>query len=292
MSATVVGIDLAGTGKLAVQALAALRLPNRRTVLISAVEPLLPDGDIPSLSAGHPLNDLMAQQASFSLKALEEARSLASDMGEVATRQEPGAPLTVILQAQVAEGADLIAVGSSKKGWLEGLFLGSVTRGLAVEAPCSFLVAKDHVEPGKGLTLVAAFDGSEYSQRCLLKLAEMKPAGVARIVVAGAIEPAPITGVLPGIEGMESVPIELLQDSWDASAALVVAALRQITPDVEAQSHVGHPHDVLNSLMGDEDGDILVMGSHGAGFFERLILGSTTMHMVVREEHNVLVLKA
>lgn len=292
MSATVVGIDLAGTGKLALEALAALKLPNRRTVLVSAVEPLLPDGDIPSLSAGHPLNELMAQQATFSLRALEEAKTLAADLGDVVTRQEPGSPMAVLLQAQASEGADLIAVGSSKKGWLEGLFLGSVTRGLAVEAPCSFLVAKDHMEPGKSLTLVAGFDGSDYSRQCLMKLAEMKPAGVGRIVVAGAIEPAPITGVMPGIEGMESVPTEMLEDSWEAAVEPVVAALKRVTPDVEAQSHVGHPHDVLNSLMGDEDGDILVMGSHGAGFFERLILGSTTMHMVVREQHNILVLKA
>ena len=53
----------------------------------------------------------------------------------------------------------------------------------------------------------------------------------------------------------------------------------------------GRTNDVLNSVMEDSRADLLILGAHGHGFIKRLVVGSTTMHMVGNEPWNMLVIR-
>ncbi|MCS0672742.1 universal stress protein [Cytobacillus firmus] len=58
-----------------------------------------------------------------------------------------GSPADSISEYAAAENADLIIVGSSGKGGIKKMFLGSTSSKIAKNAPCPVLIAKDKENP-------------------------------------------------------------------------------------------------------------------------------------------------
>ncbi|MDF2039112.1 universal stress protein [Cytobacillus oceanisediminis] len=58
-----------------------------------------------------------------------------------------GSPADSICEYAAAENADLIIVGSSGKGGIKKMFLGSTSSKIAKNAPCPVLIAKDKERP-------------------------------------------------------------------------------------------------------------------------------------------------
>jgi nucleotide-binding universal stress UspA family protein len=292
MKAVLVGVDPGASYRPALGLVKALKLSSEKTVLACALEPLLPDGETPLLSRTHPLAELMEHQSQQATSELNEARNLAGTLPNPIQHRQAGTPIHVLISAAKAYDADLIAVGSTGKGWLEGLFWGSVTRGLTVEGPCSLLVGKHAIDTQEPLTVIAGFDGSDKSRKCLLKLAEWKPKGIGRLVIAGALETPHYEALGDEMTIGEPVSFEQLKENWLESASRLARDLSDVAEKVEVIIHEGEPVEILNSLMGDLDGDLLVLGEGGHGFVERLLLGSVSMHFIVKETHNVLALRS
>jgi nucleotide-binding universal stress UspA family protein len=51
-------------------------------------------------------------------------------------------------------------------------------------------------------------------------------------------------------------------------------------------------NDAIKQTMQEFNAQLLIVGAHGHGFFERMMLGSIALHQVVAEPHSVLVLRA
>ena len=53
----------------------------------------------------------------------------------------------------------------------------------------------------------------------------------------------------------------------------------------------GNVTEVISAAMKRTGADLLIIGAHGHGFLERLVMGSTAMHVVGNEPWNTLVLR-
>jgi nucleotide-binding universal stress UspA family protein len=76
-------------------------------------------------------------------RLLEEARETLAAQGlEAATVEPAGKTADEVVEAARALGADLIVVGTRRRGIVERLVRGSVSGELVVEAPCDVLVVR------------------------------------------------------------------------------------------------------------------------------------------------------
>jgi len=159
-------------------------------------------------------------------------------------------------------GADLLVVGSSRRGFLGRVLLGDDTHAALVGAPCAIAIAPsgfaEHAEPPRRIGV--GFDGSPESERALelaRALAERYNAQLAALEVV-AVPASP--------RGLSLVPIPELVDA----ARERVAALEGVEP----HAAFGPPADALGEFSGSVG--LLVVGSRGYGPLGRLIFGSTS----------------
>ncbi|MCG9894600.1 MAG: universal stress protein [Fimbriimonadaceae bacterium] len=282
MSLAVIGVDVTETHQSAVELLQRLALQDLKAELVTAIEPIL--ADVHGLGPTHPVMELHQMQEQAARRRQDE---VAAGLGGQVTRHlETGDALHLLRRRCEESSADLAVVGASRKGWLAGLFLGSVPKGLCENAPCSFLVGK-HPPANPKLSAVIAFDGSGRSRDCLLELKRLRPQGIGTLhIVAGY-------GVW-NLENGERHPPEAAQEQargLERQCESLAAELQGLAETITVEVFEGDPNSVIHAAMAEHDADLLVMGAGGHGWLERLILGSTTMHQVLREEHNVLVLK-
>ncbi len=74
---------------------------------------------------------------------LFEERGIPVAKAQVTPRVAEGSAAKLLRQTAQTEGADVIVLGSGSKGTLQSLMLGSVSRSLMGEAPCSVLVCRE-----------------------------------------------------------------------------------------------------------------------------------------------------
>ena len=270
---------------------ARLRFPKSEAVLMHAVEPVLHDGGFMPTEATKPITDIQTQRQQDGENRMAEVAAELEKLG-ISSRSVTkfGNPAHEITEVAREESADLIISGSSKKGKLESFFMGSVTRALVVDARRSFLVGKRGVD-GERIDAVFATDHSDYSQQCLTKLIELAPTGFGKITVVSAnTVDANLHDLLhlASQEGDETVSMNdfMLQKNEE-----VCDKLRPICDEVSSVVLRGHVNDVINSVMEEARADLLILGAHGHGFIKRLLVGSTSMHMVGNEPWNVLVIR-
>lgn len=68
----------------------------------------------------------------------------------------------------------------------------------------------------------------------------------------------------------------------DLAESIAAAELRDIR--VEPRVREGRAGDAVLEETAEWDADLVVIGSHGFGFFERLLLGSTSIHILRHSE--------
>lgn len=192
-------------------------------------------------------------------------------------RDAGGYPVTVrhghgdAAAALIAEStpADLLVVGSHRRGALSGLILGSVSRRCVVHAPCPVVVVRPPRRPTPSAgRVVVGVDGSGHSRTAL------------RI----AAEEARLRGVQPDV---------LYAAHWDRSgyewltptAEQLVDWGRRLVDSEMAKAGVtgnpvvvhGYPPDVL--VHESADADLLILGRRGRGMLaEPQRLGSVSGH--------------
>ncbi|MEZ5380624.1 MAG: universal stress protein [Microthrixaceae bacterium] len=183
---------------------------------------------------------------------------------------------------RAAEDADAMVMGTSGRGALSGVIMGSVSHQVANHAPCPLTVvpagSNDGDGPGPGPAVVGV-DGSANAGSALRWAAERAArVGVPlRIVMAWRGEPAgwlprrDEAGALPTDEELQSQAREMLAevvDSVELPGGLVT----------ELVVGEGAPASVLRDAA--EDASMLVLGARGRGGFMGLLLGSVTSHML------------
>lgn len=133
-------------------------------------------------------------------------------------------------------------------------------------------------------------DGSESSARAVEMGAQLAKALGARITLMTAVEQYPV-GVLGGAYRTEDNP--MVQAATDAAAywlqsAQAIVTRHGLTAEVLVMRDKS-VHECILEAASSTGADVIVMGTHGAGAIERLLLGSQTQRVLAHTQIPVLI---
>lgn len=166
-------------------------------------------------------------------------------------------------------GADLIVVGSSRRGLLGRVLLADDTRAALNGAPCAVAIAPAGYAGESAVlhTIGVGYNGSPESVHALKVARSLATTHHAKLAALETIT-APAYVLAAGPTGPESALASLLKEADSELAAL---------PDVEAHASYGRPADELGIFSGSVD--LLVVGSRSFGPIGRLVHGSTSQQL-------------
>ncbi len=268
---------------------AKLKFPSASAVLVHTVEPVLPDGGFLSDSSTSPIVEIQNQRRADGERRMSEVGQELSALGVPSDSVTAyGNPAHEITDLADKEAADLIIAGSQRKGKIETFVMGSVARALVVEAKRSILVGKMALSHQPKINAVLATDHSDYSNKCIDLLIRLAPQGLGKVTVVSADTTDDEVAKAMKADNSEGLGAS---DLLERKNQAVCAKVRPISEKVDSVVLRGHANEVVNAAMEQTRADLLILGAHGHGFIERLLIGSTAMHMVGNEPWNVLVLR-
>lgn len=289
-----VGIDSEGAYAPGLHLLKRLDFPQVEVTLLHACNPALvyaPFG-VPAGLATADYTDAIRKAGEATLaKAAEHAKEHGIETTAQVILEGPAEGLT---HAAEADCDDLIVVGAHRRNAAQAMFLGSVSRALAIGACSSTLVAKGEIEHEGPLKAIFATDHSDYAQRALARLLEMKPKGIDTIDVLTAYEIDDYEAVLLQMElpKLGGLVDEWLEETLCERGNKVAAQLRNAGYSSTVRVRQGRANSVIAKAMKETAADLLIIGAQGHGFLERLLIGSVSLHQVVAEPYPVLLIRA
>jgi nucleotide-binding universal stress UspA family protein len=201
-------------------------------------------------------------------------------------------PANVILESADEQGADLIVTGSRDAPSLSKMISGSVTRKLVSHAKQSLLVARNLVQEDGPLKVVLATDHSEYFSRCLDTLLYFAPKGIAEITVVTAFPRAYFEQVAKYQDSFHGDLAAWMETQLETQNQKVISRLAPLGCRFVSRVVGGHPDSAIESAVTDSKADLVILGSQGHGFFERLTTGSLSFDQVAQGKTSVMVLRA
>ena len=183
-----------------------------------------------------------------------------------------GLPADALVERATSWNADLIVVGSQGRSALGRLFLGSVSRKVVIEAPCSVRVARaNNKKSDQPIRIIIGVDGSTCAESAVDAVAARSwPAGAeARVVTA--TKPFHMYGETPA---MQKSRVRGFQD--EAVMKLSEAGLAVSSKIIE-----GDPKRALIDEADAWSADCVFIGSRGLnGAMRRFFLGSVSTGVV------------
>ena len=165
-------------------------------------------------------------------------------------------------------GADLVTVGSSRRGLLGRVLIGDDTSAALNGAPCSIAIAPTNYaqQPGAMREIGVGYDGSPESEHALSVARMLASASGAKLSALETVSLPSDAFLGPG--AVDNTPQRLLEDARGRIAAL---------GDVEPHAEYGQPAEEL--ALYSASLDLLIVGSRGYGPIGRLIHGSTSQQL-------------
>jgi nucleotide-binding universal stress UspA family protein len=193
--------------------------------------------------------------------------------------------------------ADLIVVGSHGRSAIGRLFLGSVSKQVATEAPCSVLVARHVIERGDApARIVIGVDGSSNAEAAVqaAALREWPEGTQARVIaVDDTVRPAGTAMTLvPTAAAMVSESnqehVVKMREMMERAVNELRAAGLQVSPELVQ----GNPQRILCDEARKWDADCIFVGSRGfRGTLERFRTGSVSTALVTNAPCSVEVVR-
>ena len=290
----IVGIDAAGFAIPAVQLLARMQFPNLQATLLNVADLVLPYTSFALGPGVEPTNELVEGLRQAGQIAVNEAAEVAKGLDLNATTEVVSGP-SVLTLLDRAEGsrADLIAVASTRKGFLATTFTGSMSRSIVTGSRIPILVAKEGVKEEGPVNICLATDHSEYADRAVDQFLKMNPSGIGKIHVVTAFgisdkEAELLHANVPALGGRIH---DFITEKLDEKGRMLVGKLSQHGYDAEYTIKEGQANKVIAEHMRATQAELLVMGAQGHGFIERLFVGSVSFHQLVAEPYSVFILR-
>ena len=268
-----VGVDGLSTGRDAIALAETLRHRDGRLTLAHIVPAQTPaDADFHSTEAGHQARDMLEHERAAAGVSADLTGMFAPSVGRG------------LHKLAADTGADLLVVGSSTPGALRRLLRGHDPRATPSGAPCAVAVAPlGYAECPKAIeTIGVAYNGTPASETALAVACAVASSHGATVrtltVVRGARAVARYRHPLVPRWRRRDEPPEPAHGSRACSCVYV-----------DGRVAIGSPGKVLLAF-GDQV-DLLVVGSRGHGLLRRLLLGSTSAHLVHSARCPVLVPK-
>ncbi|MCC6208589.1 MAG: universal stress protein [Gammaproteobacteria bacterium] len=208
--------------------------------------------------------------------------------GAVSIRLLEGSVSRTLMDEADAMGADLVVLGARGEHYMRTLMLGTMSERLLNSSRHPMLVVKQRPREvyRRVLIPVDLSSGSAHALRMARAIAPQ-----AGLILLHAFE-APFESKLryAGVE--EDVIQAYRAETMRESMARLVEISEQagLRPgDVSFSVKYGDPARVILACEQNEDCDLIVMGKHGRGIIEDLLLGSVTRHVLSLSESDVLV---
>lgn len=223
----------------------------------------------------------VAQEALTKAKALADKAGIASE-GKLVQDH----PTHAILEE--AKNHDLTVMGTHGRGGIEKLLLGSVAQGVAQRTQYPLLVVRPGEVWNSGPhTILVPTDGSESSQAATLQALELAKVLGAKINFLFVLQ-------TPGFVYLGAENPYYANDLYDELQALGhntldKAMLLAQQAGIAAEKKLAEDHPVETILKEAQSNDLIVMGTHGRGGLEKVIMGSVAQGVIQRSHRPVLV---
>jgi len=182
-------------------------------------------------------------------------------------------PVHEIAAQAEASQADLVVMGRRGVHWLERLVLGEAAARVVGHVHCSVVVVP--TESGmwdQGILL--AVDGSRF-------------ADAAAVAAANLAKRCGLPVTVLSVCANDDLKCDMVQ----AMADRVRDLLRQDGVAADSVVKEGNPAEAIVAAAGENDCDLIVVGSHGRTGLDRLLLGSVSQQVVIQAKCPVLVVK-
>ncbi len=202
-----------------------------------------------------------------------------------------GAPIPTLVDMSIR--ADMVVVGSRGQGALKRVLLGSVSTGLVHRAHCPVAVIHNEISsPFQGPVLVG-IDGSPASELAAAIAFDEASWRGAELVALYAWTDAEVPD-LPSREwtGLTRTSWSALQSAAEETLSERLAGWRDRYPDVTVRREVVVNRPAKHLLELSESAQLVVVGSHGRGGFEGMLLGSVSTAVVHAVRTPVIVARA
>ncbi len=200
-----------------------------------------------------------------------------------------GEPPDVIADIAREKKADLISMGTHGRKGIKRLIMGSVTSKVIVNAPCDVMVVKRPCTEctGEYKSILAPFDGSEFSKKALGRACKLSKIDNAEITVLY---------VIPHYEEMiEFLKTESIKKGLLEEAQKIIDVAREIASGygiaIKTDVRDGHAGEKIIESAKMLKNDLIVMGAHGWRGVNKAIMGSTTERVIMNASCPVLVVK-
>lgn len=280
----VIGYDGSEHGDEALADLRQAGLPrDAEAIIISAAEGVAPSLSASGIGESALDSERVASAVAYASDSIAQAKAFARQgAGRVKSRfpewevraDNPlGDPANALIERAAKWGADLIVVGSQGRSAVGRMILGSVSRKVVTEAPCSVRVARAtmEVKDDRPARIIIGVDGSSFANAAVdVVAARYWPAGgEARIVTA--TESFSLYGELPAVQKSRA---RAFHDS--AMKKISEAGLA-----ISSKIIQGDPKRALIDEAGAWGANCIFIGSRGlSGALQRFFLGSVSTGVV------------
>lgn len=203
-----------------------------------------------------------------------------------------GYPARELIQLVGDAGANLVVAATHMRSGLERLLLGSVTRKLMNTLTVPFIIVPGDIpaeQLSRGLeSILIACDFSPDSANAVRWAIDFAQTFGARLTLATVMEEAQLNQIME----MDPKKEHGLADKMQADLRQKMLELVPDSVHVDTVVLAGQPHEELNKYAILNHVDLIVMGVHGRGFIENLLVGSTTDRLVRLGQFPVLAVRA
>ena len=146
------------------------------------------------------------------------------------------------------------------------------------------------------MKILIATDGSEFSQAAVEKCCQIlvKPENTAIKIVSAYQSVVPIDLFAASVEysqELERAEHQRAEEHAEQAAATIRECFPNSNLDLTTQVTVGAPDQVVIETAEEWKADLIVIGSHGRGFWARMMLGSVTDAVIHHAPCSVLVVR-
>ena len=289
----VVGIDLERRSSSALAWLGKLKFGIEETFLVHVTQPI-------SLTMPYSAYGMLVETDQILDTLREAGKSALADAHLQATVLElnpkseifDGYPATELADFAQSHKIDLVAVTSTVRNSLGAVFGGSVARSLTISAKESLLVAREKMPPETPIRAVFATDQSPFCLECMRQLLSFAPKGLSHVTLLTVHEREKHEGLLSLVHHVDNgVALDAADKHLNEEGQKLAAWFTSKGISTSSLVVSGAVEETIHDVMEDTKSDLLIVGSQGHGFIDRVLAGSTALHEVIAEQYPVLLLR-
>ncbi|NDC36707.1 MAG: universal stress protein [Proteobacteria bacterium] len=203
-----------------------------------------------------------------------------------------GFTVSALLQEASRLSTNLLVVSVRPRSRLEQLLTQSITGTLIHKAPQSLLIARGNFQRDQRIRALIATDHSEYCTHALERLIQFAPRGLAAATVVSCFS----AQLRRALASADEVAAQHEKARWSAHLEgqnqRVLRLLEPLGVPIESLVATQTPGDIIPKLIEEQGYNLLILGAHGHGFFERLGIGSVTHELFSKTNCSLMVLRS